>query len=346
MMEKRIIIDDQLTLPNAVGVLDDGQIVVADGGNDRVCLFDSDGSFVKSTDGKGYGKYRLKEPVALSVSPENEIFVADWHNHRIVVYTGDLSYVTEFGYYGVGDYNNNAGKLKNILKFYKKLSTDGTYTRYFFSNKSKNNKEETSISVRTHIFVQAFHYWTFIRNTSPMSSIYKINNGGCGVLKPNGVTFASDNIYITQKNAKRISIYKRKENKIDFQRKDDIKKPKECVSFGRLGNIHASKFHDWIYVCDEREGLIWILDYDGGYLDDIEWTELCIESFLPFSCVEFEKDKIAVCSATELLIIDIFEKKIISRITTGELHGIITDQSNDYLYVVERSTDRILKYLI
>ncbi|MBW3550139.1 MAG: serine hydrolase, partial [Proteobacteria bacterium] len=76
-------------------VLGDGGVVVADGGNNRLLLFDEKLQFVKSIGHLGLGQYRFKEPVGVFVSPHDHIYVADWHNHRIVVYDWDLNYLDE-----------------------------------------------------------------------------------------------------------------------------------------------------------------------------------------------------------------------------------------------------------
>ncbi len=50
-------------LPDGVAVFDDGNIVVADSGNDRICLLDQNGKTIKSIGGNGFGEYKFKEPV-------------------------------------------------------------------------------------------------------------------------------------------------------------------------------------------------------------------------------------------------------------------------------------------
>jgi sugar lactone lactonase YvrE len=345
MLREQLVIGNELELPNAVGVLSDGSLVVADAGNNRLCKFTQDGECVRTVGELGFGKYRLKEPVALSISPQDEVFVADWHNHRIVVYSADLTYRTEFGYYRDFLRDGIRNQLKSLVKFYYKLSTSGTYTRYFHSNGARDDERHTSPGTRVKLFLQGIYYWTFVRNDSVIDSINRVRVGKESFMKPNGIAFGADGVYVTQKNARCISIYERT-SESDFRLREHIHSPRSRAEFGRLGNVHASPFSDCLYVCDEREGTIWKLDSRAQYVDRITTQDLRRDEFLPFSCYEFEERMLAVCSGTDILIIDLENKAVVSERAAGELHGMTFDPERNRLYVAQRSEDNIVAYTV
>ena len=78
--------DKLFYLPNSVDILSNGDILICDGGNDRICLFDSKRIEKKEIGKKGFGKLRFKEPVGAFKIFNDDIYVLDWHNHRIVIF--------------------------------------------------------------------------------------------------------------------------------------------------------------------------------------------------------------------------------------------------------------------
>lgn len=61
----------------------DGEIYVADTGNQRVCKFDSKGTFQFAWGTKGSSKGQFVEPVGIAVDETGMVYVADAGNHRI-----------------------------------------------------------------------------------------------------------------------------------------------------------------------------------------------------------------------------------------------------------------------
>jgi 6-phosphogluconolactonase (cycloisomerase 2 family) len=160
--------------------------------------------------------------------------------------------------------------------------------------------------------------------------------------KPNGLAFIGTTVYVTQKNARCVTVHRDSDEGIKFVR--TIESPCEDETFGRLGNIHASSASDHLYICDERNNVIWITDSDGQYVDDIR--DVGNGTFLPFSCCELGPDLLAVSSAETLLVISLNDGSVVYREEMGELHGVEFDETNNHLYVVERSKNRILAYAV
>ena len=67
----------------------DGQIYVTDTGNERVQIFNDDGTFVRMLGIPGNGDNQLREPVGIAVNAAGEILVADSHNARIARFAAD-----------------------------------------------------------------------------------------------------------------------------------------------------------------------------------------------------------------------------------------------------------------
>lgn len=339
VQKKGYIGEGKVVLPNSVDTLTDGSIVVADGGNNRICIFKRNGKLLRSVGGLGFDKYHLKEPVAVAVSPRGKIYVADWHNHRIVVYSDELKYETEFGHYGKVNRANIRGNAVSAIKFYHKLSRSGVYNRYFFSENEEQVKNDSSLLDRIRLWTNGFLYWTFERHPSLFESLRAAIMRG-HMHKPNGIAFVDSHLYVTQKNAKCLSVYEETNNGFEFIQ--FLNAPHNDDRFGRLGNVYASPTTKRLYVCDERNNIIWILNSAGEYIDELR--NIGNKTFLPFSCCEIGDNLLAICSAKRFLITSLEDETIEFEEELGELHGVNYDEKNSTLYVVERSNDRLVVY--
>ena len=96
--------DIQFCEPRGVDVDGDGNILVADGGNDRIQKFTVDGKFLDKVGEKGTKHLKFKNPVAVVVNPKNgKVYVCDRLNHRIQILDADLTFAGIFGSYGSDD---------------------------------------------------------------------------------------------------------------------------------------------------------------------------------------------------------------------------------------------------
>jgi DNA-binding beta-propeller fold protein YncE len=64
-----------------------GRVFVADTGNKRILVYDSDGNFISQIGGEGLAVGQFEEPVGLVISKEGDLFVADTWNQRIQVFS-------------------------------------------------------------------------------------------------------------------------------------------------------------------------------------------------------------------------------------------------------------------
>ena len=83
--------------PTDVAVDPHGNILVMDGLNSRVSVFDGNGNHLRDFGASGEGPGQMLMPVGLGVSPSGEVFVADSGNHRIQVFTSSGKLLRSFG---------------------------------------------------------------------------------------------------------------------------------------------------------------------------------------------------------------------------------------------------------
>jgi len=73
--------------------LHDDHIIVSDGSNHCVKVFDSTGQFLLKFGSLGSGDGHLKHPRGVAVDPVGNIIVADQDNNRVSLFTGDGHFV-------------------------------------------------------------------------------------------------------------------------------------------------------------------------------------------------------------------------------------------------------------
>ena len=68
----------------------DGQLAVCDYGNNRIQVFDSNGTCTRVLGDNGVqSKHRLLQPSAVCFNEEGQVMVADYGNQRVVVFGND-----------------------------------------------------------------------------------------------------------------------------------------------------------------------------------------------------------------------------------------------------------------
>jgi uncharacterized protein (TIGR03663 family) len=83
--------------PAGLAVDQEGNLYVADSGNNRVQKFSPDGIFLAEVGGAGSGNGQFNEPWGVAVDAQGNVYVADTWNHRIQKFDKDLKYVTQWG---------------------------------------------------------------------------------------------------------------------------------------------------------------------------------------------------------------------------------------------------------
>lgn len=97
--------EDQLNAPEDIDITTDGKMVIADTGNNRILIWDPNGSPLKFYGGFGTSATwrnppQFNRPCAVLVLPSKKIYVADTNNHRIVVLDDKGLVVSSWGTQG------------------------------------------------------------------------------------------------------------------------------------------------------------------------------------------------------------------------------------------------------
>lgn len=330
---------EKLELVNSISVLPNGNIVVADGGNNAVRMFSPDGTPLKSVGGKGLGRYRLKEPVGAFAATDGRIFVADWHNHRVVVFNRELEYLSEFGHLGEpGVAARGLGRLKSVAATF---ASDGSYLQAHFAGAPG----EATPPVRPprkslRRFLQGLLYFLW-RHRGLRESLAYVNSGKYGINKPNGIAVSAGRIYVTQKNNHCVTVH---DSRFPHAATEIWREPEPGIRFGRLGNIIADIAGN-LFICDEPAGMIWKVNSQGNILARFQGKDSGTGKFAPFSCCILPGDLLCVCGGRNFQVIDVRTGKVLYVSgNIGELHGVDFDRDRSILYVADRLGGRILAY--
>ena len=113
----------QFSFPRAVAVDGSGRIYVADSGNNRVQVFNADGSFLRqfgstckldTKEGcQGDGRGQFNEPWGITVDAEGNVYVSDAWNHRVQKFDKDGKFINQWGVF-----ESTGGELGKPFAFY------------------------------------------------------------------------------------------------------------------------------------------------------------------------------------------------------------------------------------
>ena len=109
--------DGMFRYSRGVAVTDKDEIVVADECNNRVQVFDSNGTFLRCFGDQGENAGEFSCPDGLAIDKDGNIFVADRCNHRVQIFSIEETYLGSFG---------GNGSLDNQLSNPQGLSLDST----------------------------------------------------------------------------------------------------------------------------------------------------------------------------------------------------------------------------
>jgi streptogramin lyase len=148
--------DGEFNQPYGVAVDSNGKIYVTDKGNNRVQVFDTDGThdfnIGKNDNTSGTGDGEFDGPFGIEVDNNGKIYVVEYNNNRVQVFNADGTYFSQFGSGGLDEeeFNNPRGISIGINgKIYVADATnsriqifnaDGTYLSQFGSSGTGNGK--------------------------------------------------------------------------------------------------------------------------------------------------------------------------------------------------------------
>ena len=99
--------DGGLDNPSTLTIAPDGTIWVADAGNARFQIFDTDGTFIESWTGTGDGRFSLvdnngDQVGAVAFAPDGSFYVLDPGARQVLVFSADRTFVRSIGEPGMG----------------------------------------------------------------------------------------------------------------------------------------------------------------------------------------------------------------------------------------------------
>ena len=91
-----------LKAPSGIAIGNNGAIVVADTGNDRIVAFDANGNEVLLFGTSGAGAGQFSHPASVAVDKAGAFYVANTYNFRIEKFDAAGKFLLQFGSYGAG----------------------------------------------------------------------------------------------------------------------------------------------------------------------------------------------------------------------------------------------------
>ena len=319
---------DYLCHPNGISMLSDGNLVIVDGGNDSVFLTNHEGEIIKKISGSGYGKYSFRQPVCVYADNQGaRIFVGDWHNHRVVIYDFKFKYLGEFGAFGAASKEaNRNGRLMRYVARLKKAWSNPELIRVHFSEAGVSVKKKDPLVNK-------------VRRILYDVGRIVLDGDWVDLNKPNGIFVKDDFVFVSEKNNRCLSVFSL--DKGGVRQINKTYSPDGQKEFGRLGSINGDEFGR-LFVCDEHEQKVWVLDLKLSLLSVLAFDDYSCMGFYPFDVCNINRENLAICGGTRVLIVNIKDNKVIYESEAlGELHGVVIDKARGIIYICNRSEGRI-----
>jgi len=101
--------NSMLNKPNDVAVNTSGQTFVSDGLNNRIEIFNADGTYGGQFGTAGTGNTQFNQPYGIAFDASGYIYIADMGNNRIQVYDNSFNYIKTIGTSGLGQLSSPKG---------------------------------------------------------------------------------------------------------------------------------------------------------------------------------------------------------------------------------------------
>jgi streptogramin lyase len=159
--------NNQFDSPRGIAVDSSGKIYVADTYNDRIQIFNSDGSYYTTIDGtSGSINAQFKNPFDVHVDSNGKIYVVDSYNHRIQIFNSDRKYSMTID--------------KNSPGFSSNIDTDKLLPSYTTTDSSGKIYVSDYGNHKVHIFNSDGSYFDSIGTDCTPSSNYYVNKNCAG----------------------------------------------------------------------------------------------------------------------------------------------------------------------
>jgi len=329
-----------LNLPNSACMLKNGNIAVADGGNNRIVIFDASGRQLFSHGEQGFAPHNLREPIFIAASPDQYLFVSDWHNHRVLVFEPDLKFSHTLFYLGpIHPAKTIRQRLLVFELFLKHLLTEKVGAQYYFSKDQVDVKSKYSFL----LFINGLRYYS--RNLIKLKNI--LFSRELSVRKVNGIAFDKNRIVITQKANRCLSSYRIDDEKYqNMTLERHIQHYPDGTPFGRLCNISRGDDGKY-YVCDQNNWRIAILDKSLSFDNILTFEQRGDLPIGPFSCALIAPQILAISMSYGIEIHDLKSKTVLWKSPKmGETHGIAWDKESKTLHYVDRSNGCIERFKV
>ncbi len=165
------------------------KIYVADSPNQKIKIYNSDGTFNNSFGSWGQGNDQFDYPTFVSISPVNgDIYVADSYNHRVQVFNADLEYKATLGVTGESGSDNSHFAFPQGIS----ISQNGD----IFVGDHDNNRVQKCSLVGTSYTCE-----TLIGETG-------VYNGEFGQVAPRGIAIDDEGrIYVSDEWSSRVQVF-------------------------------------------------------------------------------------------------------------------------------------------
>jgi tripartite motif-containing protein 2/3/tripartite motif-containing protein 71 len=214
----------QFKEPRGVTVDDDGNILVADSGNDRIQKFTSDNKHnITSVGSRGSNRLQFFLPVGVAISPiTKNIAILEFRNRRVQILNPDLTFNSSIG----DDYH---GQFSLPLD----IAFDSTGNMYVADT---GNKRDIQVFIP-----EGKHKYIYLRQ------FRKAGKDDAGLGTPSGIHIDSDNImYITEGVNHRISLF--------------TLEGKFLMSLGIEGD-GPGRFNYPCGITVDKQGIVYVADY-------------------------------------------------------------------------------------
>jgi gliding motility-associated-like protein len=212
--------NSMLNKPNDVAVNAAGQTFVSDGLNNRIEIFNADGSYANQFGTVGTGNTQFNQPYGIALDASGNIYVADMGNNRIQVYNstfnyiktigaGDLSspkgiYIDASNNLYVADYGNNRVAIfDNTGTFNRQIKNAGAGAGQFLSPAG------VTLDAAGAVYITDSENGQVVKFGSAGNYISKIVGSGSGSLSaPSGITIdGTGKIYVVDNANQFIEVF-------------------------------------------------------------------------------------------------------------------------------------------